>query len=64
MCLQETKMEDIPASMFYQIWGNRWVEWAELKASGTRGGIVVMWDRRFWKCNDFHQGSFLNHMLS
>ncbi|XP_070020674.1 uncharacterized protein [Nicotiana sylvestris] len=58
VCLQQTKMEDIPASMLYQIWGNRWVEWAELKASGTRGGIVVMWDRRLWKCNDSHQGSF------
>lgn len=30
----------------------------ELKASGTRGGIVVIWDKRKWVKLDAHRGSY------
>ncbi|XP_070026635.1 uncharacterized protein [Nicotiana sylvestris] len=55
MCLQETKIEDWPAGEVYKLWENRW---AELKASGNRGGIIVIWDRRHWNNIENMQGSF------
>lgn len=30
--------------------------WNELKARGTRGGIIILWDKRQWKCLDSYQG--------
>lgn len=37
----------------YQKWlrkrgGNKWVRFAQLEASCTRGRIVIMWDKRVW----------------
>lgn len=29
-----------------QIGGSRWIEWAELEAQGSSGGILVYWDKR------------------
>lgn len=29
-----------------QIWGGRWMKFACLEASGTRGGIIMLWDSR------------------
>ncbi|XP_070031561.1 uncharacterized protein [Nicotiana tomentosiformis] len=56
LCLQETKIEDWNGILARQFWGNRWVEWAELKASDTRGGIVTMWDKRHWNCIEIQHG--------
>lgn len=33
-----------------QIWGGRRVRFACPKASETRGGILLLWDCREWKC--------------
>lgn len=52
LCLQETKIVDWSSSMIQQMWGNRWANWAELKACGTRGGIIILWDKRLWNCVD------------
>lgn len=57
LCLQETKIEDWNGILARQFWGNRWVEWAELKVSGTKGGIVTMWDKRQWSCIEIQQGT-------
>lgn len=35
---QESKIEEWNISLIRQVWGNRWIDWAELKALGTRGG--------------------------
>lgn len=38
ICFQESKIEEWNISLIRQVWGNRWIDWAELKALGTRGG--------------------------
>lgn len=38
--------------------GNRWADWAELKPSGTRGGMIVLWDKCQWRCTEIYQGSY------
>lgn len=32
-----------------EIWGSRWADYVQLEASGTRGGILIMWDKRIWE---------------
>ncbi|XP_070047419.1 uncharacterized protein [Nicotiana tomentosiformis] len=49
ICFQESKLEGDIREKVKELWGNRWVKFAQLQASGTRGGIVVMWDGRMWK---------------
>lgn len=58
LCLQETKIEDWSNSLISQIWGNRWVAWAELKAYDSKGGILIMWDKKNWNCVDSEVGNF------
>lgn len=42
ICLQETKIVDWSSQMIQQIWGNRWACWTELKASGSKGEIIIL----------------------
>lgn len=58
LCLQETKVENWSTTWIQQIWGNRWADWATLEASGTRGGIIIIWDKRQWVKTDTLQGSY------
>ncbi|KAG5628622.1 hypothetical protein H5410_000339 [Solanum commersonii] len=44
--------------MVKQIWGGRWIRYACLKASGTRGGILLMWDARAWMGEVLEIGSY------
>lgn len=37
MCIQETKLEGDLTEVVKQLWGGRWVNFACLEASGTRG---------------------------
>lgn len=32
-----------------KVWGSKWVNFAQLEASGTKGGVVIMWDKRVWE---------------
>ncbi|WMV57930.1 hypothetical protein MTR67_051315 [Solanum verrucosum] len=45
ICLQETKLEGENGEAIRQVWGSRGVKYAQLEASGTRGGILMLWDR-------------------
>ncbi|WMV40484.1 hypothetical protein MTR67_033869 [Solanum verrucosum] len=36
----------------------RWADYVQLKASGTRGGIVIMWDKRRWDREVSSVGAF------
>ncbi|CAN4119501.1 unnamed protein product [Withania somnifera] len=45
ICLQETKLQGNIQEVVKQIWGGRWIKYAFLEASGTRGGIIMLWDR-------------------
>jgi len=58
ICLQETKLEEWSSLITGQLWGNRWASWAELKANGTRGGIIILWDKRNWVNISTHQGIY------
>lgn len=48
VCLQESKLEGNTEEKVKEIWGNRWANYIQLEASGTRGGIVIIWDKREW----------------
>ena len=48
VCFQETKMEGEIANEVKEIWGSRWADYVQLEASGTKGGIIIMWDKRRW----------------
>nr|XP_009770786.1 PREDICTED: uncharacterized protein LOC104221413 [Nicotiana sylvestris] len=57
-CLQESKLEGDVQSFVKQIWGFRWVIFGCLEASGSRGGILVLWDSRSWKGEVINVGSY------
>lgn len=46
LCLTETKLHQMDQLRIRQIGGSRWIEWAELEAQGSSGGILVYWDKR------------------
>ncbi|KAG5595642.1 hypothetical protein H5410_036874 [Solanum commersonii] len=46
---KETKLQGDIQEIGKQIWGERWVMYACLEASGTREGIIMLWDSRVWK---------------
>lgn len=48
-CFQETKVEGEIREIVRELWANGWVKYAQLEASGTRGGILIMWDSRAWE---------------
>ncbi|KAG5619929.1 hypothetical protein H5410_005147 [Solanum commersonii] len=45
---EKTKLEGEIANIVKEIWGSRWADYVQL-ASGTRGGILIMWDKRIWE---------------
>jgi len=52
VCLQESKLEGEVKDMIKELWGARWVKYACLQASGTRGGHsddVHHGEGKFWK---------------
>lgn len=46
-CFQETKLQGDIRDMVGELWANRWMKYARLDASGTRGGIILLWDGRY-----------------
>lgn len=46
VCLQESKLEGDIVDKVKEIRGNRWENYVQLETSGTRGGIVIIWDKR------------------
>ncbi|XP_075087637.1 uncharacterized protein LOC142169644 [Nicotiana tabacum] len=44
--LQETKIEGDISRVARHLWGSRWVDFVNLEAIGTSGGILIMWDKR------------------
>lgn len=49
MCLTKTKMNKIDLPCIKQVGGSRWIDWVELEARGSSGGILVYWDKRRWQ---------------
>ena len=58
ICLQETKLERDVIEEIRQIWRGRWVKYACLKASGTREGILMLWDSRVWQGDILETGIY------
>ncbi|GFZ13043.1 signal peptide peptidase [Actinidia rufa] len=51
------KAWDIDGSVIRSLWGGRWVKWECLRAEGTAGGILMMWDSRALTCLEYLAGS-------
>ncbi|WMV44404.1 hypothetical protein MTR67_037789 [Solanum verrucosum] len=49
VCLQETKIEGNISNIVKEVWGSRWADFVQLEASGTRGEVVIIWEKRFWE---------------
>ncbi|KAG5595083.1 hypothetical protein H5410_036315 [Solanum commersonii] len=47
--LVETKLGRNIDRLIHSIWDNRWVGEIHLEADGSRGEIIILWDRRAWK---------------
>lgn len=45
----ETKLRGVDNALFKEVWANRWMDEFHLDAVGRSGGILVMWDKRYWK---------------
>jgi len=58
VCLQETKLEGDVQDLVKQIWAGRWIKYACLEASGTRGGILMLWDSRMWEGEIMQVGAY------
>jgi hypothetical protein len=46
VCLQETKLDQVDLQMVRSLWGSPFVEWEFLPASGSAGGVLMLWDNR------------------
>ena len=44
--LQETKLAEIDLQLVRSLWDNSFVDWEMLPATGTAGGVLLLWDRR------------------
>jgi hypothetical protein len=53
VCLQETKLAEIDLQLVRSLWGNSFVDWEMLPATGTAGGVLLLWDRRVLEKLDF-----------
>ena len=58
VCLQETKLKVVDRSIIRSLWDGRWVEWECMRAEGSTGGILMMWDSRQVSRLDFLEGEY------
>ena len=49
VCLQETKLQGMSHNIVHNFWGSSRVDWCCLDSSGALGGILIMWDNRWWR---------------
>ncbi|WMV46577.1 hypothetical protein MTR67_039962 [Solanum verrucosum] len=57
-CFQETKIEEDVRNIVKDYWANRGVGFCQLEASGTRGGILIPWDEKFWTGDVSNVGAY------
>lgn len=46
------------SAIIKELWPNRWGKYVQLEASGTRGGIIILWDSRVWEGEISSLGSY------
>ena len=59
VCIQETKLEEVQLFDIRCIGGNQSMDFVTLKAQGSAGGIIVMWDKNFFNLVSSSCGDFL-----
>lgn len=57
VCLQETKTESWNPSLLKQIRVNRWLSWAEVNATRTKAGVLILCDKRAWNYVESQAGA-------
>ena len=57
--LQEVKRKLINRAFVASIWRSRFKEWVVLPAIGRSGGLLIIWDVRSVKIEEFLLGDFL-----
>ena len=58
VCLQETKLEHVDPFMASSLGGQRLKGFAQRPATGTRGGILLLWDEDLVEVKDINTGTF------
>ena len=58
VCLQETKMENIDQYIASYLGGNRLRSFAQRPATGSRGGLLMLWDDSVVRISDVHITEF------
>ena len=52
VCLQETKVQNMNLQMARSLGAGRFSQWVSVDASGSAGGILLMWDKRILEVNE------------
>ena len=58
VCLQETKIQEMTASMARSLGVARLSDWRALNAKGSAGGILLFWDKRIMELVDSEFGLY------
>jgi hypothetical protein len=58
VCLQETKMVDVPRSVVLCMLGSDFSEWVSLPSVGASGGILVAWKRHLGSIDHLRVGDY------
>lgn len=61
-CFRETKLQGDIRNIVRELWANRWVKYAQLEASGTIGGILILWAGRVWEGGNMRGRGLLHHL--
>ena len=57
LCLQETKMSKLDSRVCGELWGDREVEWREVEAVNSAGGVITMWGKGNYEVEEQVLGS-------
>ena len=58
VCLQETKVQNMNLRMARSLGARRFSDWVSVDASGSAGGILLMWDKRSLEASETVCGIF------
>ena len=62
-CFQETKVASIDIAFVRSLWGSSFIDWDALDAIQTSGGVLLVWDKRFFEKMDVIVGQFSVSLL-
>ena len=58
VCLQETKVQNMTLRMAQSLGERRFSDWVSVDASGSAGGILLLWDKRILEVSETVCGIF------